>query len=521
MGNWVNEPVTGRTAVTAIIAGLAAYVAIFALPVVAARLGFPGVLDHQEAVTLYIRGLIAEDISRLYATPDPFDAAEIYTPLYYLFVRLWDVVADWSLLQGRAGSWALVALSALAVATVGRRVFRVRGASLLGLGFAVCISLLHGWIDLARVEALLLFAVVAFVVLAAWPGEGWAKLVALVLLAVAAFFVKQTAGALVGVLFLLGFANRRYFAAAGAALLGLGLANLAAAWFFGQAYAEWILHVPGAHRFELGIAPGVHLGVMLQAPILLVGPVALAWLAAGRDETSGRATAALLLGYLVALAMAVLSAGKAGGLAANFALPIVFAGLLGAIPVAACLWGAADRGVSLAALAVLAAICVSIGNVEIGGLRNLWRPTAVDRAAYRALERVMTEADGPTWSMTWGHFDRRLEGGRALPPIQQLCQFHRHCPPAWAGGEDKDWALRFYGELIRRRRFAAIALSPRMMPVELVPLLEAGYTRCPAVEPLTMSRRLRRRTLWPEEIWLRDATWCAEIEARLRVRPPA
>jgi|GEM_PF-5149341 len=307
------------------VLALAAYTLFCVAPALAARLAYPGPLEHQEGLVVdlglrFVRGY------PLYSQPSASGYSLIYSPLYLEFVRIVAGLLGSNFVALRAVSMFLL-LGSAAFALLTLRAMRSPAASywLWPIGFLVGFGFV-GWIDLIRIDALLLCGTMAL----CWRLAGargvadW--IVAGVVLALL-IGVKFTAGAIAAALLALALFERRMLVLVGTAILGAVLIYGVSYALYGQAMLDWVFRSPATHPLERGNAYAIVLWLVIATPLWLGAIAAVQRLdirltEAGASLAGSCSTPVLRLYALSAgvFAMCALSALKQGGGLASFAV---------------------------------------------------------------------------------------------------------------------------------------------------------------------------------------------------------
>jgi hypothetical protein len=463
---------------------VAASAAILAFAAVAvARLAYPFELEWMEGGVLEHVGRILAG-EKIYVEPSIEFVPFIYTPFYYYV----SAVAARLLGPGFAPLRLVSLLSSLGcLAVIFHAVSREghgRLAGLVGAGLlAASFGATGAWLDLARVDALSLLALLTASSLLLTDSSVGVHVFAAVIAALAVF-TKQSALVPLAPLVVLaathGWRPGLAFAVTAAVLVvggGLLMDGLHDGWFL-----YYTLDLPAAHAFDIGEGLGRTLGLIgRRMPLALVASLALVV-----DETRRRGALAGLgyLMYLVALLGGSVVIGLHQGSYDNVALPGV-AGLavLGAL--------ALDRGVARAgsraagrsafARAAMSVAClVQFGLLVYDPLPLV--PTDRDRAAGWALVTEIEEVEGEVLVPRHGYLARRAGKRNAFAHEMAMTDVLRG-DPAGRGAELR----REIGRVLEARRFGAIIVDYDWLRADL----ERQYER--RGEPVF----LRRDVFWP------------------------
>lgn len=362
------------------------------------------------------------------------------------------VTSGWALWGARLASW----LATVGAGAVGAWVVRRAGGSWAAVVFtlgsmAAFYAPTAHWYDLARVDAVETFFVVAGVAALAAPdgrpGTGHLWLAAALL--VAAVLTKQTAGLFcVAALVHLGVARDwRRLATLATAFAVLGLGCVVALWFWSDG---WIVQIYTIPRHHMTTPEGFW--IFVDFAIGLVP-----FLALGAVGVRGPAGRVFLVHAAAALVIAGISATKVGG-EPNSALPAIFltavsAGL-GAVEAWQLLEGSVvRRALRAAATALLAVWPLWTGAIPPDALA--WIPSFEDRWAARELWADMRREPGEFLAYNYS-FASTVLRGHTYAVGDRLFDF--------AGGYDdatfRQPVLARYPpefvEAIRERRYSAI-----------------------------------------------------------------
>ncbi len=417
-----------------------------------ARITYPFELEWLEGLTIDNAWRLAHGLP-IYGPPDASFAANFYPPLHYVATLPFLVATRWSLGGARLLSWLAVVGSGVLVARVVRRAGGSWPAVLLGLGtIASFYPATHYWYDLARVDTLEAFFVVAGVAVLVAPDvePDGRRLAAGALLLTAATLTKQTAAPL-GLAAAAAFAlggdwGRAWRLAAFLAVFG-GACGLAL-WWWSHGWIGLIYSVPRHHR--VAARRLADFGDFAY-PMLPVLGLAVA------GAIRARATRIALVVAIAALAVGALAFCKVGG-DSNSSLPAVFLIGLATAMAGDDVWRwlgttPARRAGRLAGIVVLVAMPGFTGALSTDFLR--WIPTAADRREARALWEDMRSVQGEFLPYNYSFVSTILRG-RTWAVGDRLYDFAGGFDAATFRRPDVDRYPSYLLEAISDRDFAAI-----------------------------------------------------------------
>ncbi|MEX2167930.1 MAG: hypothetical protein WD851_01345 [Pirellulales bacterium] len=459
---------------------LGVYVVLFVFRIVYARLTFPGILQHQESTTIYLVYRMAESLGNLYQMPALESESVIYNPAYYFYLWALHPLIGFQAAPIRIASVVPpLLLCAVAIEFIGRKYMQVRRLGWTWAFVVLAIYPLFTWIDLARLEAMLLLSIVLLWLTLCLDDRWRPKYVLVGLVVVFSYTVKQPGALFVAAPLALAIVNRRYLISVGIAAVGIAASTAAMIAWFDDPYIYWVFTQPASHPFRF-IDASIYLRELVGiTPIILFGP--LLWLTRGFELKSaqGKFFVVAVITYLVS----TLGAGKLGGWYTQYIILL----LLAVIPAADLI----RRGLHThdwASMRFCAVIFVIIGysiiTIEACGDRRRVRPRVIDREQHAALMEVVRSAPGETWVTTWPHID--LWAGH---PVKASLFFLDKYQPATNETE----------QAIRSRRFALILMSPEA-PNKFDALIQANYLHCGSL-PM---RDFGARMFWPTEVWARS-----------------
>ncbi len=378
-------------AVQSFLAGLALFFMVLLAMVVIARMGYPYELEWMEGGSLQNVQRVAHGES-IYVEPSLEFIPFLYTPFYYYLAA----PLLWILGDGFLALRLLSLLATLVTLFLIHQVVRREGGShqsgIIAAGFYAAMFELGGaWLDLGRVDSLMVALLLAGCLLLRHAGTTRQAILAGVVLALG-FFTKQTV--LVAVLPVLGWQlllRRRLGIAclatfAGLLVISTLLMNLASdGW-----YSYYVLELPRQHA----IAKEYVLGfwwkdLLLSVPILVllaITGLALLWREKDHEERSYRSGffLALLGGLLVASWFSRLHSGGYD----NVLLPAYLGmALLSGLAIAI-----ADQDKCFWRWTMPAAACLQLGLLVYMPAEHL--PSDQDRLAGDQLVEQLRQADG-------------------------------------------------------------------------------------------------------------------------------
>jgi hypothetical protein len=438
------------------VVGAVASIGIFVV-VSLSRITFPFEVEWFEGLTIDSAYRIAHGLP-IYGPPDETYAPGLYPPLHYLVALPFLVATRWSLFGARLVSW--LAIAGCAAITV--RVLRREGSSWIAVVFALGVAAVFYpatgfWYDLARVDALSTFFVVAGTAVLAsrdmrpdtrrlWLGA---------FLFVCAMLTKQLAApiAAAGVVCFALARDWRRAAILAVALAFLGTLATAILWWWTDGGITLIYTLPQGHARDLALLWASAGFGLVFVPYLVVAGIGAARSAATR----------LFLGCTLAALVAVgLALSKIGG-QTNSAMPAIFLVAITAGLAGERLWRAlggslAARGLRLAGAVVLGLTPWVWGAVPADV--SAWIPSTQDRADAAALWEDMRQTPGDFLPYNYS-FASTVLRGKTYALADRLFDF--------AGGFDAEtfWEpdLERYPpglvRAIREQRFTAIYTNGR------------------------------------------------------------
>jgi hypothetical protein len=434
-----------------------------------ARMTYPFELEWLEGLTIDNAWRLLHGLP-IYGPPDASFAANFYPPLQYVAALPFLVTTGWSLAGARLLSWLAVVGSGVIAARVVRRAGGSWIAVLLALGImASFYPATHYWYDLARVDALETFFVVAGVAVLvsphAEPDRG--RLLASAVLLTAATLTKQTAVPL-------GLAAAAAFALVGdwkrawrlAALLAIiGGASGLALWIWSRGWISLIYTVPRHHRVAARRLADFASFAYPLSPLLVVATV---------GSLRMKTTRVVLVVTLAALAVGAVAFCKVGG-DANSSIPAVFLLATAAGMASDEVWRRLETSfLRLAAVVVLGVIPVSTGALSTDVLR--WIPSATDRRQAQALWEDMRGTEGDF--LPYGYsFVSTVLRGRTWAVGDRLYDFAGGYDEATFRTPDVDRYPAYLFEAITARDFTAIYTNGGGIPNDPVDDLIAEHYR--------------------------------------------
>jgi hypothetical protein len=463
------------------------YVIFWVLPIFYRRLMFPGVLEHQESMTIFLLHRMSESVKNLYQMPSLQSDGVIYNPAYYFYLWALQPLLGFQSTPIRLASVLPPLLgSVVLIEIVGRRYLQVRWLSWAWAFLVLVVYPRVTWIDLARPEALLLFSIV-LIWFAICVSDAWRPKFVFVGLAVAFAFAVKQPGALYAVVpLLLAFSDRRYFISAAVAIVTIGLFVAVMHVWFGPAYLYWVYDQPSSHPFSAGDAAARFWHLFVLAPIVVIGP--LLWLVRGVSLNSPEGKYLMLAG--VTFVVSMLGAGKLGGWYYQYVILLCFAIIPAADIVRRALYST-DPTNMRRCMIVFAAIIYSIAILEWQGGRQWVKPGQGDRDQQARLLEVVRSVPGETWITTWPHID--LWAGH---PVHASIMFLGQHQPAT---EETELA-------IRSKRFALILTSAEN-PNQFDALIEEHYLYCGSLR----MRSLGARMFLPLDVWAKSKEECEAV----------
>lgn len=477
--------------------GLATYACSRSLPLLFRRLMFPGVLEHQESYTVFLLHRMAESPGNLYDMPSLTTGSVIYNPAYYFYMWALRPLVGYNLAAIRIASVVppLLACGVL-VEIIGRRRMALRG---LGLVWG-CVTLTFypaaTWIDLARLEPLLLFSIV-LVWFTLCMDDAWRPKFALVGLAVSfSFAVKQPGALLIAAPLVLSVLDRRYLISAAVALAAIAAFAGAMYLCYGESYIYWTITQPGTHNFFPRLAI-LRLGEIVRlAPILLIGPMFLVLRGCNVCSPEGK----LLLVTAGTFVICVMGAGKVGGGSAQY-IVILYLSAIGAAVVILKSLSLADLGGLRFGLSSLVVLAYSLAMIRATEQDRTGWPRREDRQQQAAVLDVVQSVDGESWVTTWPHID--LWAGN--PPKNSLVNLVAGSGDVASQSEFDAPAPDCEGA-IRDRRFALVITTHEFVP-PFQELLDRHYLYCGSL-PM---RHFGHRLFPPTEVWARSHEVRAQV----------
>lgn len=409
----------------------------------------------------------------IYGLPDATFAAGYYPPLFYLVTLPFIVASGWTLWGARLVSWMATVGAGLLAARLVRRAGGSWAAIVFMLGsIAAFYAPTVHWYDLARVDALETFLVVAGVaaLAAADRRPGSARLWLAAALLTLAVLAKQTAGffCVAALLYVAAERDWRRLATLATAFAILGLVSAAALWVWTDGWIIQIYTVP-RHLWtsydRLWKFASFGKGLL---PLLFLA-------AAGARRPVARL---FLVQAVVAVFVAALSFIKVGG-DTNSALPAIFLAAIAAGLAAQDVWRALEvstprRALRAAGLVVLLVMPLW-GNALPADLLE-WIPTAEDRRAAHDLWEDMRAQPGDFLAYNYS-FASTVLRGKTYPNGSLLYAF--------AGGYDASTFLRpdvaryppEFVQAIAERRYTAIYTNGGRVPDDPIDRLIRSHYR--------------------------------------------
>ena len=469
--------------------GLGVYVVLFVFRIVYARLTFPGILQHQESTTIYLVYRMAESLGNLYQMPALDSESVIYNPAYYFY--LW---ALHPLIGFQAAPIRIVSvvpfllLCAVLIEIIGRKYMQVRRLGWTWAFVSLAIYPLFTWIDLARLEAMLLLSIVLLWYTLCLDDDWRPKYILVGLAVVFSFAIKQPGALFAAAPLALALTDRRYLISVAVAVGGIAAFAAGMVAWFGAPYIYWAFTLPASHPFRFMDA-SIHLRDLVgTTPVILFGP--LLWLVRGIDFQSARGK--LFAVGAITYVVSTLGAGKLGGWYTQYVI-LVFLSVIPAADLIRRGLRTQDRSSMRFCAVAFLVIGYSIVTIEACGDRRRVRPRQIDRDQHAALLEVVRSVPGETWVTTWSHID--LWAGHGVNAAIYFLDKH---PSAIAETE----------HAIRTRRFSLILTSPER-PMRFDAQIQANYLHCGSL-PM---RDFGARMFWPTEVWARSPE---EREAVLR-----
>ncbi|MEX2169587.1 MAG: hypothetical protein WD851_09765 [Pirellulales bacterium] len=476
----------GRRCTAAVLAVLSiclgAYVVVFVLPVFYRRLTFPGVLEHQESMTIFLLHRMSQGVGNLYQMPSLHTGSVIYNPAYFFYLwALHPIIGDHAVPIRIASVVPPLLLCAVLIEIIGRKQMHLRWLGVAWAFVSLALYPLVTWIDLARLEAMLLLSIV-LVWYTLCLDDNWRPKWVLVGLAVAfSFAVKQPGALFVAAPLMLAIVDRRYLISVATAIGGIAAFVAAMVLWFGEPYLYFAFTEPSRHPLSIGQAVEYLQDIVALAPLILFGPL----ITIIRGFDLGSSHGKLLLVSTLTFLISAMGAGKAGGSLTQYVIML----LVAAIPAAEWLRLGVrgfDRASTRFGIAVCIVLAYSILITEVHDYGQRVRPRRLDREQQAALLEVVRSVPGETWVTTWTHIDLW-----AKHPV-----FAPLSPVGFSMAEKE------IEDAIRSRRFSLIVISPaREKKLSIVDLVKSHYHFCFSMPMRDFGSQL----FLPTEVWARSA----------------
>lgn len=225
------------------------YLLFWISPAILKRLFFLGELEHQEGLTAHTIWFLQKG-GNIYQKPDLHFAGSIYGPLYFYAASLFTGLTELSLQSLRIFSLICIFGTAICAFVLMRFYGFNRFLSFLWLPVYFVYWPIHGWIDIARLEAFFMFTLFLGMAFFNTAQEKNYRYFLAGLLIGLSISTKQT-----GTLFLLlvipEFYKNRTFYFAGGALLSLLSVESLSFLKFGSAMYAWRIAVPSHQSVDL------------------------------------------------------------------------------------------------------------------------------------------------------------------------------------------------------------------------------------------------------------------------------
>lgn len=476
------------------------------------RLAFDGILEHTEAATFYLGGLLREQYPFYQYTNSPaalYQTSTIYNPLYYFYLRAFPEAWIANLSTLRILSFAPPFLLSVVLIEVSvRRMLGLNWVSLLWSLIFLALYPMYAWVDLSRPDAFFMLSIIFVLFTFSLKDTGLLKFILVGLSICLCFLVKQPGLLLIGTPLVMAVYDRKYLISFAVALGSISLSVAVLRWEYGTAYWHWAFTIPRTDPYFLKqsiLLVAQYTGdvvISLLAPFMLLSQKHLP------NNRTLRDIAPLLLICGATFGLAFVSGGKMGGWAADFVIFMEISAIVMAILLREALQSL-HNDTLISGLTVCLGVILSVSILEARGMRHHIRPRwhQTDQVE---LVQMVRHIKGDVWTTTWPIIDYRA-GKSIKSPLQNICQ-------AWGSVcsdpsmKDADYLDPKIWQPVTERKFEAIFMPDNLPVSSLYTALKQKYIYCLSLKNhQTIKSFYGGQMFWPSEVWVASQATCDDL----------